>query len=400
MNIGYVRMCGSIQLDYTSGTATGLEDRICLIKSLTKLGHKVIIYSPMAKEESNLYSIRIFHGHLSFMNKVRYYPETFEGLNDCGLLIIEVGTTNMMYSTRGKPHIRRMLEVLNEFSGLVIWNQTDVLLPIPFWQMANAKYPWGNKKNGYTNPKYKRKGWTIDSGWGTHDEIFGKGKRNIVVGKSKDFDLFSHIMSRGGRCRYGEFPTLEYDYYPSFIDQTLRSKRFTEVCKHPKRDLVYCGWQKRRKSSFDEFVGKYKYPERVAVYGKWPEKTANQYPNIKWGGFLPHFHQIDKRIHDSLCSIQIGEKITSELKWMTLRPYETITDRSIVLCDESLRIKGDPFIYVKNGKEVNKVVRKLRRMTFKERNKLNEEMMEGIKDRFMENAGKRMIEIYKSHKRI
>lgn len=401
MRIGYVRMCGSIQLDYAKGTATGLEDRICLIKSLVKLGHTVIVYSAMARHEKKLFeSKEVFSGYLEFLNGVFYRPEGFPDKDKCRFLIVEVGTTNMMFSTGGKPHIRRMLEVVDSFFGVVIWNQTDVLLPIPFWQMAKTKYPWGHKKNGYNNPKYRGDGWTIDSGWGTYDEVFGKDKINVVAGKTNDVDQFISMMSKSGRCRYNAFDKLRYAYYPSFIDQTLRDARFDTVCKKSKWDLIYCGWQKRRKKDFDKFVMGYTLG-KVAVFGKWPDKTIEQYPNVNWGGFLKYFWQIDKRIHNSLCSIQIGENATIALRWMTLRPFEIITDRSIVLCDSRLFDKYSyPFIGVKNADEVRRAIRRIRRMAFKERERLNERMMDGIKPRLMKYAGKKMIGIYELYEKI
>jgi len=331
MKIGFLRMNMVNELDPRTSSGTGIEDRISIIAGLARCGHKWIFYSTVRQDDIEKYPNYEYD----------FRPKKIK----CDVLMIEVGTTNMMFIDKvtKEPHIRHMMNILNKFKGVVIWIQTDPLLPIPFYQLGFTKYQWGDKNNGYCGGP-RGKGWTVDSGWGTEKELMD-GKKHKVFIKSNKFKLVRSLMN-GSRYKYLDLKS-KFDlvlFPPEIIGmihmpKNSRKKMKKIFDKKVRNGIIYPGGDRSRIRAFKRIYGdiRKKYP--VSVYGRWSEERKEQFKDFKFHDWVG-YHTIKKVIMNHLLCVQIGTEVANKTNWTTVRLNESIMDGTVCLCDRPLYRMG------------------------------------------------------------
>jgi len=341
MKIGWVRLTMATELDYNISKNGLGEERPMLFKGFLDRGHKVKLLTPVKKKDQKTLQAAkngdSFENCIvdnSWLKKLEYDPKGFA--DNCDVLVIENGPLNFTFIDPffKIPQIRRAIEIINRFEGLVIFYQTDPLLPFPFWRMTMAKYPWSHPKN---TPRKTGKGLETH-GWGDFDEIF-KNKKILVIGKSPKPNEFARA-NNGPRFSYNRFRKkglMKFDYLPTGYDKYFMP-HIKPVFEKKKKDLIYVGFPRSRTNAFKRYYGN--YLDRTHVYGPWDLTSRIDFlercrlEGMKWYGFIDGFPNITKAYSRSKISINLMPEKAQELGWITSRVYESVFSGCITLGEE------------------------------------------------------------------
>jgi len=382
-SVGWLKLNLAMELDYFNSTTNGnSDDRIGMIKALVKRGYDITIYSAVHRRDEGLFN-GDFEGrkYLSFLKNVKYKPNKYPKSD---ILIVEPGPDNMTYSypyDKSKPFMRWIFECIDKHIGPVIWLHGDPILPIPFRQMAFAKYPWGHKNNGYTNLSMRGEKWVVNSGWSTYDEMFSK-KKHYVLLRPKKIDL-AVDMYNGSRAGYKdlaehfEFRHMPVGYEYSFFKDYL-------VMINPNNFLIYTGGDRSRRKSFREYYNGTGYSTKVT--GKWGDDVKESFSGIEFIGWLRNRREIQNFINNSKVCVQIASTKGSLTGCVTARLFEVAAGRCISLIDGSI-YRAKDFVpdkwFVVNGKDrALKKYRKISRMSYKDRKKLIYEELNFMRENY------------------
>jgi hypothetical protein len=269
-----------------------------------------------------------------WMKNLEYEPDGFA--DDCDVLVVENGPLNITFIDHytNQPMIRRVIDIVNKFNGLVIWYQTDPLLPFPFWRLTMAERPWSHSDNNVRN----KVAAVEDDGWGDFSEIFGN-KINVCIGKALEVEKFPDAMN-GERFRYKHFlekGLISFKYIPTGYDH--------HFLPHIKYDwnkkvypMTYIGFPRSRMSSFRKFYEP--FMENVHVYGPWEgsgkTEFLNEFRNIgmRWYGHAKGYIDITQMYDESLCCVNLAPGKAQDIGWITNRVFESIFCGCLVLGDK------------------------------------------------------------------
>jgi hypothetical protein len=360
MKLGLLKFC--IPIDFSvldSVSNSGVDDRYGFIKELVDRGHQVTVFSPLVRGTKNNprearwiedYDENDLPEHIRWIKKIKYCPRELPvGKNKMDVLIAEAGVGNIEFINIYRDEeddrcehslIRRFMHVINAHKGPVFYLHNDPSLPFYFRQLAGRKYPWGHKKNGYTNPieANRGEGWVRDSGWGTFDETF-KDKTSIVLTRAlpESFEFMLDTFN-ADRCGYKEFSNnLKFEYTPPAYDYSFcKEFKFQSDVKYP---LFYSGGDRRRRISFRKFYEDMDIPTYVS--GKWEEEVMSNYDGISFLGWIENRYELLKLMNQSGAVIQIQPKDASHMGWWTARPMEAPACYSMAFMDGLIKNASD-----------------------------------------------------------
>jgi hypothetical protein len=350
MKIGWLKFTMSMEIDYNSAQNGCGEERPMLFKNMLNRGHEVKLLSHLKKADIKEYENAV-NGECTgivdndWMVGLQYSPNGFA--DGCDVLVIENGPLNMTFEDHftNQPQIRRSMDVINKFEGLVIFYQTDPLLPFPFWRLTMAERPWSHSENNVRN---KREAVEED-GWGDYDELF-KNKRILIISKSmKGSPDFPETMN-GDRFRYDHFykeGLMDFDFLPTGYDNYFlpHIKRSYAAKLYP---LIYIGYPRSRISSFKRFYTP--FINKVHTFGPWNndeirsenlDKFREQ--GMKWYGYAKGFLEITEAYDEAFICVNLLPNKAQNLGWITNRLFESINCGCITLGDE-LTFGIDKFI--------------------------------------------------------
>lgn len=340
MRIAWTKMTMTMELDFNQASNGLGEERPMLFKSMLERGHSVKLLTPIKKQdiiELEKAKTDSCDGVVNnnWMKGIEYDPSGFA--DGCDVLIIENGPLNITFIDHltNQPQIRRVVDIINRFNGLVIWYQTDPLLPFPFWRLTMAPRPWSHFENNVRN----KRAAVEDDGWGDFDELFND-KKVVCIGKAVRVDLFASEMD-GERFRYKYFEDkglISFDYLPTGYDHY-----FLPHINHDWRQkiypLTYLGFPRSRMAAFKKFYGQ--FLENVHVYGPWDGGDIKKgfldefrAGGMRWYGYAKGYLEITKMYDESLCCINLVPGKGQDLGWITNRVFESIFCGCLVLGDK------------------------------------------------------------------
>lgn len=408
MRFGLVKFCIPIDLEVLSSTSnSGVDDRYGLVKELISRGHEVIIFTPLVRgTKNNPREERWLLGDeenipktLPFLKNIGYAPaELPVGDFKVDVLIVEAGVGNTMFSdpfakttqndgidASETGLIRRFARVVDAHKGPVIYLHNDPSLPFYFRQMAGRKYPWGHKRNGYTNPVKENRGekWVRDSAWGTFDEMF-QDKKSVVVTRClpENFEYMVDVFN-SDRCGYKEFQKyLSFEYIPpAYSYELCEGYQFKEKIKYP---LFYSGGDRRRRKSFRKFYEDIGVPTYVS--GKWTDEAKSGFEGINFLGWVETRKDLLDHINDSGCVVQIQPGDASKMGWWTARTMETSSCMSMCFIDNLIHsakdLVFDSWFVLKDKEDAQKKIKSFLSLNFSERIKIINTQMDFCKTYF------------------
>jgi len=163
MLIGWARLTMSVELDMNTARVGYTEMRSGWMKALQKAGHTVKVLTPFSKEtdrvwgelKAETYTTREGEWSVKWIKDIEYEP--MGDASDCDLLIVENAPVNLMYGCKftEQPQIRRVVDILNSYKGVVVVEHSDPDLPFPFKKLAFAEKDWEDG-NGRLTRKERR----------------------------------------------------------------------------------------------------------------------------------------------------------------------------------------------------------------------------------------------------
>jgi hypothetical protein len=256
-----------------------------------------------------------------------HYDRVASNTKGCDVLVIENGPLNMTFmdSDTNQPHIRKVVDIINKFEGLVIFYQSDPLLPFPFWRLTHAERPWSHPDNNVRN---KRAAVEAD-GWADYDEIF-KNKKILCVGKGLKIgwedamasDRFNYPFFKQNNLISFDFMATGYDRYfiPHIKDQNFDGKLF---------DLGYVGFPRSRVQFFKKFYGK--YLDKTHTVGPWDKDAVAREvlddfrdKGMKWYGYLKGYIEVTQFYNETKYCMNLLPRKGQELGWISNRMFESV----------------------------------------------------------------------------
>lgn len=394
MHFGLCKFCIPITFNVLGSTSNdGSDDRYGFIKELLSRGHQVTIFTSLAKgTRNNPKDERYILGEekdipkdLRFLKQLGYMPgELPTGKNKVDVLIAEAGVGNFTfqnnYASEDLPEeernlIRRFVQIIDAHKGPVFYMHNDPSLPFYFRQLAGRKYPWGHKKNGYTNPIKENRGskWVRDSGWGTYSEIFDN-KTSIILTRCLP-DKFEYMIDNYNvdRAGYKEYQKeLKFEYVPpAYSYELCNDLEFEKGIKYP---LFYSGGDRRRRIAFRRFYEEIGVPTYVS--GKWKPEAMNTFEGIDFMGWLEDRQALLKTINRAGCVVQIQPKDASRMGWWTARTMEVAACKSMPFIDGSIAsaqdLLFDDWFVLKSKDEARKKISAFLKLTYRDRIKIVE----------------------------
>lgn len=344
MKIGWAKFTMSMELDYNEARNGHGEERPMMLKGMLDRGHSVVLLTPVLQRDLKILGIAKTGKRPpgivdnSWLKGINYRPDGFA--DDCDVLIVENGPDNFTFTDPyfKIPQIRRAMELIDEFRGLVILNQSDPLLPFPLWRLTHSEYPWSHPKNKCRN---EGKG-TEEYGWGDYEEMF-REKTVVVMGKCpwprKEYPW--HMT--GNRARYDFFAKrrlVNFVYLPTGYDKHfIPHIKFNWDSKQRGLGLIYAGFPRSRVQSFRKFYGN--HLDKTNVFGPWEsgadrKKLLEEFRSkgMVWHGFLKGFTNITEAYSCSKCCVNLMPKRAQPLGWVVNRLFEAVASNCLVLGDE------------------------------------------------------------------
>ena len=387
MHFGLIKFCIPIDFEVLGSTTnSGVDDRYGLFKELIARGHQVTIFTPLVKgTRNNPKEERWLTGeesdvpeNMKWIRNMGYAPgELPLGENRVDVLIAEAGVGNVMFRNNYYPDpespeaslIRRFMHVIDAHKGPVIYMHCDPSLPFYFRQLAGRKYPWGHKRNGYTNPTEANRGekWVRDSAWGTHDELFSE-KTSIMltraVPEQTEFMIDNYSVDRAG---YNEFKDkISFEYVPPAYAYDLCSDYQPNAIEYP---LFYSGGDRRRRIAFRKYYEEMGVPTYVS--GKWQEEAMETFDDINFMGWLEDRKSLLDTLNKAGCVVQIQPKDAAKMGWWTARTMEVPSCKSMCFIDGNIAaaedLVFDKWFVLKNKEDAIKKIRTFLGLTMRER---------------------------------
>jgi len=394
MKIGWVRMSQTIELDYRFATQPGIEERQGLMKELVRAGHKIVIFSQIKNSHEELLDDP--PKGLSWLRRVTFDYEGFPVEHKCDFLIVETGPDTMQYMHRptDEPFIRRMIRVVDGHEGVYFYYHTDPLLPFPLDQIAGRKYPWGHKKNGYTNEDRRKKHWVKNSCWGTYDEMF-HGKTFCMLHRADNPQAYLEVYG-GSRACFQKYPIV-MKHFPIAVDFAFR--RHLTVKAKPEHIVVYAGSDRGRRRAFNRLYGQLALKGMpIQLTGKWSLEHLQKYPTMSCTGWLKFFWMIDRVVNNSYATIQLQSDRSHKMGWASMRPLEAIAEGCIALYDAEATSSCLPLgvdYAVKDSEDAYRKLNKIKKMGQAKRIKHNRVQFSRIRRFTFKNQAQALIRIYK-----
>jgi len=341
MKIGWAKFTMSMELDYNTARNGHGEERPMMLKGMLDRGHSVVLLTPVLQRDLAILEIAksgkrppgIVDNR--WLKGLTYRPEGFA--NDCDVLIVENGPDNFTFTDPyfKIPQIRRAMEIIDNYEGLVILNQSDPLLPFPLWRLTCAPYQWSHARN---KCRTKGKG-TEEHGWGDYKELF-LNKKVVVMGKCPWPKTIYPWSFCGNRHRYDFFARkrlVNFAYLPTGYDKHFIPHIKFDFCEKD-WDLVYAGFPRSRVQSFRKFYGA--HLDRTHVFGPWDggaekKKLLEEATSagMTWHGFLNGFPNITGAYNRSKCCVNLMPKRAQSLGWVVNRLFEAVASNCLVLGD-------------------------------------------------------------------
>lgn len=338
MRIGWAKLTMSMEIDFNNAENGFGEERPMIFKSLLDRGHSLKLLTNLKKDDRKLLE-RIKTGIVdkqlvdnSWMQNIEYEPHG--DAKDCSVLVIENGPLNMTFmdSYTEQPHIRKVVDIINSFEGLVIFYQSDPLLPFPFWRLTMAERPWSHPDNNVRN---KRPAVEAD-GWADYDEIF-KNKKIVCLGKSvkgiDDPDAYPNSMD-SDRFKYDYFHKenlISFDFMPTGYDLYFipHIKKLPDQFDDKLFPLIYIGFPRSRVSYFKNLYGRNLH--RTHTYGPWDADEIRKEvllkfkdQGMKWYGYVKGFTEITQAYSEAKCCFNLIPRKGQELGWISNRLFESV----------------------------------------------------------------------------
>ena len=347
MNIGWLRLSMSIELDFNIAKSGFSQERCPIIRNLIRRGHDITLYTPISKKEENNRE-NILAGNISkewdnsHIVDINYKPADLPDEN-CDVLIVESGALNFGFFDKYTkiPQIRRMAEIINAHKGLVILLQNDPDLPFPFYKLAGSEMDWNHPENAYRLGKGTTKYCTNleDYGWSTYDELF-KDKKWIVLTKSANEELVYNAFN-SSRSKFKSFEKeLTLKFLPT--PQTSEFINNIEIKEIPQYDIFCPGYPRNREKSFENLFLQFVKYYNLASCGLWDRSKNCDYKDdcVELGmenlGFIDSYQEMYKIINDSNAVIHLGVSKTRKLGWITGRYIEGIFCKTLAFYDDSM----------------------------------------------------------------
>jgi hypothetical protein len=351
MKIGWARLTMLIELDLNIVTTGYAEMRTGYMRSLIEAGHTIKILTGMGNKSEDTWQRVNSVGYepqeqkynVDWLKSVEYDPKAFA--DDCELLIVENSACNWMFGCKytGQPSIRRCVDILNSYTGLVIIEQSDPDLPFPFGKMSLAEFGWSHPDNPSKAGTEKDFDELEKWGWADPFEIWDD-KRYLVTTRGLDIEaVIKEGMFNGIRFQYQKLQeegaigvvcvpqTWDFDCIAGNIG-------FNE---NPKYEMIFTGYPRtdsRERDFCDIFLSLSPIIDR-AVCGPW-EKAKRQdlknqllYNYIEYVGNLA-WCELPEFIHQSKFSLFLAVKRSYNLNWQTNKPFEAISCGSVLLFNE------------------------------------------------------------------
>jgi hypothetical protein len=341
MKIGWAKLTMPIEIDYNIASSGLGEERPMLFRNMLNRGHVVKILTPIKKldvitlngiKNGKRYEETV---NSEWMKGLEYNPEGFA--DDCEVLVIENGPLNFTFIDHytNQPQMRRAIDIINRFNGLVIFYQTDPLLPFPLWRFTMSERNWTHPNN---NVRITGKGVEAD-GWADPGEIFNN-KKILVLGKCPLPNPDFPYAMNGPRFRYDYFydsKLVSFDFMPTGYDSFFIPHINTDFNKKI-FPLVYMGFPRSRNNRFKSL---YKNNmNKLNVWGPWNSKTRYKYlekyksMGMQWHGYLNGYIGITEAYSKAKISINLIPKRAMDLCWITSRLFESVWCNCICLGDE------------------------------------------------------------------
>lgn len=351
MKIGWSRLTMLVELDLNQVTTGFAGMRTGYMRQLIEEGHEIKILTPMGKKSIESYEFIKKGGDpkelgpwdCSWIKGVDYQPSATA--EDCELLIVESSAVQWMFgcSVTQQPAIRRCVDILNSFKGVVVIEQSDPDLPFPFGKLGMVEKSWSDESNPYRLGIATGHEELESYGWANPEEIWDN-KQYIVCTRTSDPDkILADGMSNGVRFRYTDAKNqhgVKFKSMPQTYDFDHHNVKLgTEENK--KCDLIYTGFPRSdtREKRFDALFLDMEGPVIKAVCGPW-EKSKRDYKMydlllgcVTYAGNLP-WADLPVFISEAKFSLFLGVSKSYKLDWATNKPFESISSGAILLYDE------------------------------------------------------------------
>lgn len=348
MKIGWCKLSMFMEINYNVAENGFGEERPMLFKNFLDHGHQVKLLTPLCKRDRNLLN-KVYNGTYKslppsegvdhfWMKGLEYDPAGYA--DGCDVLVVENGPLNITFrdSNTDQPCIRRMVDIINKFEGLVLFYQSDPLLPFPFWRLTMAERQWS-----HTDNTVRQTGKGIESdGWADYDEIF-KDKKIVCLGKSSrvinEPEYVVDCMD-GPRFRYRHFfdeGLIKFDFLPTGYDPWfIRNINFD--FENRLSCLVYFGFPRSRVQEFRKAYSD--FAKRTVIYGPWRNGEDREKilldclsEGMCYGGFLDGFIEVAKTYGKFKVNMNLIPKRAQDLGWISNRFFESIFCGCITIGD-------------------------------------------------------------------
>lgn len=327
MNIAYIRYNGHIQIGHHFQASGGFTDmRTNLFAALSQAGHKVTCHSKVQDESINfMRANKSIYKNIQFkMYDVCYPIPTKKTGYD--FLIVENGASNTNFDFKhpelGKlPYIAWANKVINNFTGIVFYLQSDTDLPMMYYpEFLSMKFLNEHLHHGNFYSLYR-------------DKLF------VTLTAAKDLEAFKN-MSRTYRYPVPDLvdrKIIRLDRWE--MHHTVINKEYYKEYKtklKPIPAVVYVGRQRSRMNKFKKYYGELADAGLpMNIYGRWDKGTQKKFPAIKWRGELGK-GLVWQKYNKYAASIIIGNVDYENIGMVSARFFEVIQSKCIPIVDPDL----------------------------------------------------------------
>lgn len=295
MRIAWAKFGGAITYggDDMLGTAGGVNMNSRYIRELITMGHDVFPIVPLTR-------------------KSEAWPGREEGtIDEADLVIIENGPNSLLPSFDKVPAIAYLLNKLKDYSGEVIYLQTDPDLPFTF-------FPEHFTAEHYPGP---------DS-----DELQAEFKRWHVVTSCRNLEEFIAVNS-GPRYQYQNTPS-NVRYHVMELHDILADFTIPEIDTRGAENATGCYIGGERRLCKKLIAYSHAYP--LDLFGKWRSESLSRLgPLFEYRGVAPtgEVYELYNQYQHSLI---IGSPKYERVGMVAARLWETAFSGCLPLLDDAL----------------------------------------------------------------
>lgn len=321
MKIAYTRFNNAIELDYdhSSVSTKGTDRRVGIFNALKDQGHEIHIYGIVKEADKKPYINPSLFGEktLPFQN-IKIMPNnSFPKTED--VLLIENGTTNTMFSYNDNgitiPFIKRTFDIIDKWSGKIVYLQWDADLPFPFGE-SNAI-----QSEGVSDRNLTKMGNAVD--------MFTNKTWRVLTTALNAEELKRRYDCN--RCRYSEFVT---DIISIPLCYSPESDLRFSASPNPKYDSIYIGTESD--SYRNKLLSNYINTKKTCLIGKWSDEVLTKYlPYVQYGNVVEGHSNVYKLYNSAYTTVQCGEKGWVQLDHMTSRFFQALGGGCIPLLIDS-----------------------------------------------------------------